>query len=89
MCSHNQLFLPAVAKAREMIEGGLLGKVYEARTTDIFINSGLSAKTIGWRGARSTAGGGELIDTGYHPTYLLLHLVGSEPVQVTAMLARH
>jgi predicted dehydrogenase len=89
MCSHNQLFLPAVAKAREMIEGGLLGKVYEARTTDIFINSGLSAKTIGWRGPRSTAGGGELIDTGYHPTYLLLHLVGSEPVEVTAMLARH
>lgn len=89
MCSHNQLFLPAVAKAREMIQGGMLGKVYEARTTDIFVNKGLSARTIGWRGPRSTAGGGELIDTGYHPTYLLLHLVGTEPVEVAAMVARH
>ena len=39
MCAHNQLFLPAVAKAREMIQGGVLGKVYEARTTDSFFLS--------------------------------------------------
>jgi predicted dehydrogenase len=88
MCAHNQLFLPAVAKAREMIQGGELGKVYEARTTDSFFNP-LDPKTIGWRGPRATSGGGELIDTGYHPTYLLLHLVGAEPVEVAAMLSRH
>ena len=39
--------------------------------------------------ARSTSGGGELIDTGYHPTYLLLHLAGGEPAEVTAMLCKH
>jgi predicted dehydrogenase len=88
MCAHNQLFLPAVAKAREMIEGGVLGTIYEARTTDSFFNT-LDPKTIGWRGTRATSGGGELIDTGYHPTYLLLHLVGREPREVAAMLARH
>jgi len=88
MCAHNQLFLPAVARAREMIQGGALGKVYEARTTDSFFNP-LDPKTIGWRGPRSTSGGGELIDTGYHPTYLLLHLVGKEPLEVAAMLSRH
>jgi len=88
MCAHNQLFLPAVAKAREMIQGGVLGKVYEARTTDSFFNA-LDPKTIGWRGPRATSGGGELIDTGYHPTYLLLHLVGTEPLEVAAMLSRH
>jgi predicted dehydrogenase len=88
MCAHNQLFLPAVAKAREMIQGGALGRIYEARTTDSFFNP-LDAKTIGWRGPRATSGGGELIDTGYHPTYLLLHLVGKEPVEVAAMLSRH
>jgi predicted dehydrogenase len=88
MCAHNQLFLPAVAKAREMIRGGVLGKIYEARTTDSFFNT-LDPKTIGWRGSRITSGGGELIDTGYHPTYLLLHLVGTEPVEVAAMVARH
>jgi predicted dehydrogenase len=88
MCAHNQLFLPAVAKAREMIVEGVLGKVYEARTTDSFANP-LDPKTIGWRGPRETSGGGELIDTGYHPTYLLLHLVPSEPIEVAAMLSRY
>jgi predicted dehydrogenase len=88
MCAHNQLFLPAVAKARQMIQGGELGKVYEARTTDSFSNP-LDPKTIGWRGPRATSGGGGLIDTGYHPTYLLLNLVAAEPVEVAAMLARH
>jgi predicted dehydrogenase len=88
MCAHNQLFMPAVARAREIVRQGVLGKVYEARTTDSFF-SNLSAETIGWRRQRATSGGGELIDTGYHPTYLLLHLVDSEPVEVAAMLSRH
>jgi predicted dehydrogenase len=30
-------------------------------------------------------GGGVLIDKGYHPTYILLHMAGAEPVEVTAM----
>jgi predicted dehydrogenase len=89
MCAHNQLFLPAVATARAMIRDGVLGKLYEARTTDVFINRWLSAGTIGWRAPRATSGGGELIDSGYHPTYLLLHLMGGEPVEVAAMVARH
>ncbi len=88
MCSHNQLYLPAVAEARRLVREGLLGTIYEARTTDSFYNN-LKPETIGWRGQRSTSGGGELIDTGYHPTYLLLNLVESEPVEVVAMLARH
>lgn len=88
MCAHNQLFLPAVARARELVSQGALGKVYEARTTDSFWND-MHVETIGWRRQRSTAGGGELIDTGYHPTYLLLHLVQSEPVEVAAMLSHH
>jgi predicted dehydrogenase len=88
MCSHNQLFLPPVAAARKLLRQGILGTVYEARTTDSFHND-LDPSTMGWRAHRSTSGGGELIDTGYHPTYLLLHLIESEPVEVVAMLARH
>src|SRR5690606_36726757 len=33
MCAHNQLFMPAVAKAKEVIESGALGPLYEVRTT--------------------------------------------------------
>jgi predicted dehydrogenase len=88
MCAHNQLFMAPVRRARELIREGAIGTVFEARTTDSFFHS-FDPATIGWRGNRATSGGGELIDTGYHPTYLLLHLVDSEPVEVAAMLSRH
>jgi predicted dehydrogenase len=88
MCAHNQLFLPAVAHARQMIRDGVLGKIRAARTTDVFLLK-VDADRLGWRARRATSGGGELIDTGYHPTYLLLHLVGSDPIEVTAILTRH
>jgi predicted dehydrogenase len=88
MCSHNQLFLPPVMAARRLLGEGLLGTVYEARTTDCFYND-FDPASMGWRANRSTSGGGELIDTGYHPTYLLLHLIDREPVEVVAMLSRH
>lgn len=88
MCAHNQLFLPAVAKAKELIDAGVLGRVYEVRTTDSFYND-FDPSNMGWRAHAATSGGGELIDTGYHPTYLLLHLAGGSPVEATAMLATH
>jgi len=88
MCSHNQLCMPPVAAARRAIEEGLVGRVYEARTTDSFYND-FDPSSMGWRASRATSGGGELIDTGYHPTYLLLYLVGRSPVEVAAMLGQH
>ena len=88
MCAHNQLTMPPVARARQMIDQGIIGQVYEIRTTDSFYHN-FDLSTIGWRGQRSMIGGGELIDTGYHPTYLLLYLAGSEPIEVTAMLSKH
>ncbi|MGN6198504.1 Gfo/Idh/MocA family protein [Humibacter sp.] len=88
MCAHNQLFLPAVARAKQLIDDGVLGRVYEVRTTDSFFND-FNPENMGWRANAATSGGGELIDTGYHPTYLLLHLAGGSPIQVTAMLATH
>jgi predicted dehydrogenase len=88
MCAHNQLFLPAVAQARRLLDEGLLGTVYEVRTTDSFYND-FTPESMGWRAHAATAGGGELIDTGYHPTYLMLHLAGGVPLEATAMLSRH
>ncbi|MFZ7087952.1 Gfo/Idh/MocA family protein [Curtobacterium sp. RRHDQ10] len=88
MCAHNQLFLPAVARAKELIESGVLGTVYEVRTTDSFRNE-FDPSNMGWRADAAQSGGGELIDTGYHPSYLLMHLAGGVPVQATAMLSTH
>jgi predicted dehydrogenase len=88
MCAHNQLFMPAVVRAKELLDNGHLGNVYEVRTTDSFVNQ-FDPDNMGWRAKAATSGGGELIDTGYHPTYLLLHLAGGKPVDVAAMLSTH
>jgi predicted dehydrogenase len=88
MCAHNQLFLPTVARAKQLIEAGALGTVYEVRTTDSFYND-FTPESMGWRANAKTSGGGELIDTGYHPTYLLLHLAGGVPTEAVAMLSTH
>ncbi|HLI01273.1 MAG TPA: Gfo/Idh/MocA family oxidoreductase [Acidimicrobiales bacterium] len=88
MCAHNQLFMPAVARAKELLADGAIGQVFELRTTDSFYGS-QDPTSMGWRAERSKSGGGELIDTGYHPTYLMLHLAGSRPVEVAAMTSQH
>jgi predicted dehydrogenase len=88
MCAHNQLFLPAVSTAKQLLEQGILGTVYEVRTADSFYND-FNPQNMGWRATAATSGGGELMDTGYHPTYLMLHLAGGSPVEATALLSRH
>jgi predicted dehydrogenase len=88
MCAHNQLYLPAVAKAKQLLDEGVLGKVYEVHTTDCFYND-FDPRNMGWRASTATSGGGELIDSGYHPTYLMLHFAGASPVEATALLSQH
>jgi predicted dehydrogenase len=88
MCAHNQLYLPAVAKAKQLLDDGALGTVYEVRTTDSFYND-FHPENMGWRASVVTSGGGELMDTGYHPTYLMLYFAGGSPIEATALLSRH
>lgn len=88
MCAHNQLYLPAVTKAKQLLDDGVLGTVYEVRVTDSFYND-FDPQNMGWRASAATSGGGELMDTGYHPTYLMLHFAGGSPVDATALLSRH
>lgn len=88
MCAHNQLFIPAIQRAKQLISEGALGQLYTIRTVDSFYHN-FDPKTIGWRANRAMIGGGELIDTGYHPSYMLLYLATSEPSEVTALLSNH
>ena len=48
MCAHNQLYLPAVAKAKQLLDDGVLGTVYEVRITDSFYND-FDPQNMGWR----------------------------------------
>jgi len=87
MSAHNQLFMPVVQEAKRLIEAGEIGRVYWLRSQDCFIVAG-ARKKWGWRASFKTQGGGELIDTGYHPTYRMIHLAGAPVVDVKAQMGR-
>jgi len=42
-----------------------------------------------WRADAKTQGGGELIDTGYHPTYRLLEIAGAKPAAIRGVMGRY
>jgi predicted dehydrogenase len=77
-----------VTKARQLLDEGALGIVYVVHTTDSFYND-FDPQNMGWRASTATSGGGELMDSGYHPTYLMLHFAGGSPVEATALLSQH
>ena len=89
MSAHNQIYDPIVRKAKNLISEGVIGKVQYLRTQDCFLLGWLAdgdKKALGWRADVSKQGGGELIDTGYHPSYLLLYLASSPVAEVTSVL---
>ena len=94
MSGHNELFYPAITGAKELLDRGALGAPFILRSHEFPTGYPASAvpgrpaqrtMMVGWRASRATMGGGVLIDKGYHPTYILLYMAGSEPVEVTAM----
>lgn len=101
MAAHNQLFHPSVLKAKEMLMQGDLGKIYLIQSYDCSARRrplSLNKATWGqaqpafadtWRSDPSKMGGGEYIDTGYHPTYRLLFLAGKEPHEVSAVMGTY
>lgn len=88
MCAHNQVFRPAVQRLRELVATRQLGTIYSASTTCEF-ELELTEENAGWRARAAESGGGQLLDSGYHPTYVLRHIVGDEPATVSAVLANH
>jgi predicted dehydrogenase len=90
MSAHNQLFMPVVQEAKRLIDGGEIGKVLWLRSQDCFRAGGEGGSPFknSWRANLKTQGGGELIDTGYHPSYRLLHLAGSPAVAISSQMGR-
>ncbi len=89
MSAHNQLFDPVVQEAKRWIDQGRIGALRWVRSQDCFIPEGEGRSFHGkWRAQRKLQGGGELIDTGYHPSYRLLYLVGAPVAQVRSTMGR-
>jgi len=87
MPGHNQLCSPFVRRAKEMIEQGVIGNVRWLRATECFHNPGVGHGGH-WRTNAKLQGGGELIDTGYHPTYSLLYLAGAPVTAIRSVMSR-
>lgn len=69
-------FIPAMMRAKQLIEEGLLGDVFSFR--GCYLHSGYidPSRPMSWRLDRDKAGGGALFDLGSHVFDLLRHLLG-------------
>lgn len=76
MCSFITRAAPAVTLARQMVEEGLIGQIFEWRST--FLQAWLvdPAFPLTWRLRKETAGSGALSDLGSHSLDLARWLVG-------------
>jgi predicted dehydrogenase len=81
----NFRFIPAALRARQLMEEGLVGKVFSFRCW-YFRSSYISRlRPLTWRFSREAAGGGALFDIGSHALDLVRYLLG-DVTQVHAML---
>ena len=71
-------FLPAVIKAKEWIDEGIIGDVKEISAT--FFNR--TAYNISDRRISPALGGGALLDLGVYPLFLAQWLLGGRPIDV-------
>jgi predicted dehydrogenase len=72
----NYRFVPALIRAKQLIELGKLGKIINFRMS--YLHSGYIEKKrpMSWRLRKSQSGGGALFDLGSHCLDLVLYLVG-------------
>lgn len=85
--SMNQLAYPAHIAAKRLIEEGAIGRPFLA-VVNVYGNELPRLMDRGsWKGDWERAGGGALIDTGYHAIYVLQRLLGPARA-VTARLPR-
>jgi predicted dehydrogenase len=91
---HNWKYAPIFKEALDLLRQGTIGAVWHA---EIFTlrNSHCKGAVQGaatngaaedWRKNRAVAGGGILIDHGWHSFYLLLNVIGEEPKKILAKM---
>lgn len=72
----NYRFVPAVMKARQLIEEGFLGEVVNFRAQYFHTGYLNPERPMSWRLSEERSGGGALVDLGSHVIDLMLYLVG-------------
>jgi predicted dehydrogenase len=83
---HNWAYSPQWLKIAELLRDGAVGEPRHVELHALRTQPAVSAVPGDWRREASQAGGGILIDHGWHNLYLLYRVVGQKPNRVTARL---
>lgn len=85
---HNWKYAPLLRRLRGLIVAGTVGEPTEIEWTVLRPNppQGAVAAEATWRLDRGLAGGGVLMDHGWHAFYLMLYLTAREPRSIAARL---
>ena len=73
MVAHNERYMPVYRKAKELVEQGILGRLFLARADH---NQFVRVNDRHWLWRKATAGGGVLIGSGIHRVDILRWIVG-------------
>ncbi|HEX8078251.1 MAG TPA: Gfo/Idh/MocA family oxidoreductase, partial [Chthoniobacterales bacterium] len=87
---HNWKYAPIIARATKELRSGAIGQLREVEIDTLRIEDCAAAdpNNPNWRRDPALAGGGVLMDHGWHAIYLASHWFAEEPVEVEARLHR-
>jgi predicted dehydrogenase len=72
----NYRFIPAIMRARQLIDEGFLGEVFDFQIEYLHTGYQNPARPIGWKLRQAQSGGGALVDLGSHLIDLIRYLLG-------------
>jgi predicted dehydrogenase len=79
----NQIFMPQIARVKELIARGVLGQVFWIRCREAHLTQHSS-----WFWEPDLAGGGVLLDLGVHTLEVARYLMGKKPISVLGWASR-
>jgi predicted dehydrogenase len=72
----NYRFVPAIQKARRLVESGALGEIYRFHAEYLHTGYQDASRPLTWRMRMATSGGGAIMDLGSHVIDLVRYLAG-------------
>jgi predicted dehydrogenase len=83
---HNWKFAPICRRISELVHGGALGEVHHCDWQVLRSGPSITTEPGNWRVDPLRAGGGILVDHGWHAFYLVLEWMGTRPCALQASL---
>ena len=83
---HNWKFAPICRKITELISSGELGEIHHCDWQVLRTGPSITTDARNWRLDPDKAGGGILVDHGWHAFYLVIDWMGADPSSVQASL---